>query len=405
MAWNDLASNQTISVSNLLDGTNTGILSRKALSIPGDTKQITKSEANAYLNLDNSNPFTPFALKANNQLVVKSDIIPGPSVTTFGSSDDSQCTGIANNRVFDFVSNPGPIQLISRWYRSGASTFGQVLMSTDFGASYPTSAVNINDRLNGIKFLPSMRHPSYLNVEPFVAIGQNGRIITNSVGNVSSWITISSPTIQDLYDITASDTVGVIVGDRRILRTNTSNRINSWSIVNSVNAIWRAVATNNSTFVAVGDNSAIITASFSATTWTVRSLPAPLTLKNLKGVTFHSDGLWYAVGHEASDSNVHWIMRSTNILATDWEEYLPTGDTFVAGLYSIISIGDRLIVGGMNHQYQIINNVVTRYSAYVGSYFRNFNWVAAVKDANSNGFDMAGRLQIDGVSYSAYSNF
>jgi hypothetical protein len=404
MAWDDLANNQTISVDNLIDGTNTGVLSRKALSIPGGSKQITKSEANTYLNLDNSNPFSPIVLKANNQLVVKSDIIPGPSVTTTFSVD-SNFTGIANNRVFDFVTIPGPIQLISRWYRGGNSTFGQVLRSTNFGVSYPEAVVNISDRLYGIKFLPSMRHPSYLNVEPFVAIGQDGRIITNSVADASSWITISSPTTQELYDITASETVGVIVGDRRILRTNTSSRINSWSIVNSVNAIWRAVATNGSTFVAVGDNSAIITAGFSGTTWTVRSLPAPLTLKNLKGVTYHSDGRWYAVGCETSDSNIASIIRSTDITATNWEEYFPTGATFPGGLYSIISIGNRLIIGGMNHQYQIINNVVTRYNAWVGSYFRYFNWVAAVKDANSNGFDMVARYQEAGESYSAYSNF
>jgi hypothetical protein len=403
MSWSSLANNQTISGNNVIDGINTGVLSRKALFIPGNNEQITKSEANTYLNLDNSDPFSPIVLKANNQLVVKSDIITGPSVTG-PVGPDSYFTGIANNRVFDFVTNPGPIQLISSWYRVGNETSGAIYKSTNFGATYPL-ATAISDRLYGIKFLPSMRHPSYLDVEPFVAIGQDGRIITNSVADASSWITISSPTTQELYDITASETVGVIVGDRRILRTNTSSRINSWSIVNSVNAIWRAVATNGSTFVAVGDNSAIITAAFSGTTWTVRSLPAPLTLKDLKGVTYHSDGRWYAVGYETSDSNIASMIRSTDITATNWEEYIPTGATFPGGLYSIISIGDRLIIGGYNHQYQIINNVVTRYNAYVGSYFNGFRWVAAVKDANSNGFDMVAQYQVNGEPYSALSNF
>jgi hypothetical protein len=404
MAWNDLASNQTISISNLLDGIYTGVLSRKAVSIPGDTKQITKSEANDYMNLDNSDSFTPFALKASNQLVVKSDIIPGPSVTS-GFSTDNYYTGIANNRVFDFVSNPGPIQLISRWYRSGASTFGQVLMSTDFGASYPTSVVSINDRLNGIKFLPFMRHPSYLSVEPFVAVGQNGRIITNSVGNVSSWITISSPTVQDLYDVTSNETVGIIVGDARILKTNTSARINSWSIVNSVNALWRAVATSGSRFVAVGDNSSVISGNSLGTTWTVASMPPLVPSKQLRGITFHSDGYWYAVGYDTVNILTPYMMKSTDSFGLSWENYAPLGDEFYGALYSIISIGDRLIIGGQNHQYQIINNVATRYTAWLVTNVRNYRWVAAVKDANSNGFDMAGRLQIDGVSYSAYSNF
>lgn len=399
MAWNDLASNQTISINNLLDGINTGLLSRKAISIPGDTKQITKSEANTYLNLDNSDSFTPFALKSTNQLVVKSNIIPAPSVSVV-FSPDSYYTGIANNKVFDLVTNPGPIQLISRW-NSGGNGF--VLRSTDFGLTY-TSVVTINDRLYGIKFLQDFRHPSYLSVEPFIAVGQSGRIITNSVGNASSWITISSPTTQNLYDVAFNSSVGIIVGDRRIIRTNTNNRINSWSIVNSVASLWRAVASDSFNFIAVGDNSAIITSNALGSTWTVRSMPPLTPSKQLRGITYHSDGYWYAVGYDTANPLIPYMMRSNNTGVT-WENYSPLGDEFYGALYSIISINDRLIIGGQNHQYQIINNTLIRYTAWVSSNVRNYQWVAAVKNANSNGFDMAGNFTFEEVDYPVYSNF
>lgn len=71
MSWAGIANNQTISNNNLQDAVTTGVLCLKN-TIPASTKQITKTEANNYVNLYPNYP--SFAAKASNQLVVKKDL-------------------------------------------------------------------------------------------------------------------------------------------------------------------------------------------------------------------------------------------------------------------------------------------------------------------------------------------
>jgi hypothetical protein len=71
MAYNDLQQNQTISFNNLQSGVDQGLFTAKT-SIPISTKQITKSEANTYVNINTSLP--TYAAKASNQLVTKEDL-------------------------------------------------------------------------------------------------------------------------------------------------------------------------------------------------------------------------------------------------------------------------------------------------------------------------------------------
>jgi hypothetical protein len=61
MAYNDLSQNQTISFNNLQSGVNQGVFTAKA-AIPVSTKQITKTEANTYVNINTSLP--SYAAKA-----------------------------------------------------------------------------------------------------------------------------------------------------------------------------------------------------------------------------------------------------------------------------------------------------------------------------------------------------
>jgi hypothetical protein len=273
---------------------------------------------------------------------------------------------------------------------------GRISRSTDFGFNYSNVLV-ISDGLRSVKFMPAFRHASYLSVPPFLAVGRNGRIVTNSVTNCSSWVTISSPTTRDLFGIAFNNSgVGIIVGNGRILKTNTNNRINSWSIVNSVSANWQSVASNGSTFVAVGFNNIIITGDSSGTVWTQRSMPPSFNRSvALTAVTYHTDGYFYAVGDMALEP---YLMRSSDSGA-NWETYFPNNDLFFNGLFSIESINGRLVLGGPNFQYQIINNVLTRYPARLDTV-----WVSIVKDANSNGFDMASAYGTF-ISLGAYSNF
>jgi hypothetical protein len=385
MPWNDLANNQTISFTNLKDAVDTGVFAQKT-AVPVSNEQITKSEADTYVWINTL--FGPFASKTSNQLVVKSNLECGVPVI---NTEDLLWYGIANNET-----TSSPIQLLAgQTIPSG----GRIYRSTDYGQNYSNVLV-ISDRLLDIRFMPTFRHASYLSVVPFLAVG-NGRIVTNSVNDCSSWITISSPTINNLYGIEFNNIgVGIIVGENRILKTNTNYRINSWSIVASGPQIWRDVASDGSNFIAVGDNSTIITSTALGSTWTLRSMPPLTPSKDLRGVTYHTDGFWYAVGFD-SISGLPYIMRSSDT-GVNWTTYMPTDFTlFNNGLYSIESIGGRLVIGGFNYQYQIRNDVVTRCGATTGGV--SILWNSIVKNAQStNGFNMAG---LGAGSIGAYSNF
>jgi hypothetical protein len=382
--WAATANNETISFNNLQNGVDTGVLREKA-PIPVSNEQITKADANTYVKIDTA--FAPYAAKASNQLVVKSNL--QTTVDTNTLANEAPFFGIANNQTIS-----GPIQLLSGADNTSLLTRGRIYRSTDYGVTY-SSVLIISDVLYRMKFMPTFRHASYLTIPPFVSVGWDGRIVTNSVTDATSWITISSPTSQNLYDIAFNSIgVGIIVGDQRIIKTNTNFRINSWSIVNSVASVWNGVASDTFNFVAVGSDDSIITSTALGSTWTVRSMP-PLTLsKQLKGVTYHSDGYFYAVGHDTANTGLAYMMRS-NDSGVNWSSYAPSGDSFVGALWNINSIGSRLVISGIGAQYQIIDNVCTRYST------TGYGWFDNVKDANSNGFDMAGSFSGTG----AYSNF
>lgn len=71
MSWAGLSNNQTVSFNNLQNAVSTGVFTAKT-SIPASNEQITKTDANTYVNINTS--YAPYAAKASNQLVVKSDL-------------------------------------------------------------------------------------------------------------------------------------------------------------------------------------------------------------------------------------------------------------------------------------------------------------------------------------------
>lgn len=71
MSWSGIASNQCVSRNNLQDAVNNGVFTLKN-TIPTGTKQITKNEAEYYVNLNTA--YAPLAAKTFNQLVVKSNL-------------------------------------------------------------------------------------------------------------------------------------------------------------------------------------------------------------------------------------------------------------------------------------------------------------------------------------------
>ena len=72
MSWAGIASNQGVSRNNLQDAVDTSVFTLKN-TIPAGLKQITKTEAAFYVNIDQG--YAPYAGKASNQLVVKSNLI------------------------------------------------------------------------------------------------------------------------------------------------------------------------------------------------------------------------------------------------------------------------------------------------------------------------------------------
>jgi hypothetical protein len=79
MSWAALASNQCISFNNLQNAVNTGVFTLKN-SIPVSSEQITKADADYYVNINTS--YGPYAAKASNQLVVKSNLQAAATTTT-----------------------------------------------------------------------------------------------------------------------------------------------------------------------------------------------------------------------------------------------------------------------------------------------------------------------------------
>ena len=73
MSWVGIANNQTVSFNNLQDAVTNGYFVALA-AIPASQEQITKTDASTYANIDTA--YGPYAAKASNQLVVKSNLIP-----------------------------------------------------------------------------------------------------------------------------------------------------------------------------------------------------------------------------------------------------------------------------------------------------------------------------------------
>jgi hypothetical protein len=78
MPWTALANNQTVSFNNLQDAVNNGFFTALT-SIPVSNEQITKTDASTYVNCDVT--YAPFAAKASNQLVVKSNLVTTTTTT------------------------------------------------------------------------------------------------------------------------------------------------------------------------------------------------------------------------------------------------------------------------------------------------------------------------------------
>lgn len=168
MAYNDLEQNQTISFNNLQSGVTQGVFTAKT-AIPVSPKQITKTEANTYVNINTSLP--TYAAKASNQLVTKEDlsgitstspyIMYGVAGTAAYKSLDGGNTftalsgltsaynwmGIAGDSTGTYIAVvTNSLNLVVYLSSNGGSTFTQKLISGVFGGNfYPTGVAMSNN--------------------------------------------------------------------------------------------------------------------------------------------------------------------------------------------------------------------------------------------------------------------
>lgn len=80
MSWASIANNQCVSFNNLQDAVNNGVFYLKN-AIPASNEEITKADADYHVYIDTA--YGPYAAKASNQLVVKSNLVTAFPCTCF----------------------------------------------------------------------------------------------------------------------------------------------------------------------------------------------------------------------------------------------------------------------------------------------------------------------------------
>jgi hypothetical protein len=133
MSWASIANNQTVSFNNLQDAVNNGVFTLKA-AIPVSLEQITKSDANTHVYINTS--YGPYASKASNQLVVKSNL---QAITYFYLSYST----------VGFSAACSAYPTTSIYYASYGSTLQNgTIIYTDAGLTNPAPAGYYSDGTN-----------------------------------------------------------------------------------------------------------------------------------------------------------------------------------------------------------------------------------------------------------------
>ena len=144
MSWASLANNQTVSFSNLQDAVTTNVFTAKT-TIPVSTEQITKADADTYVNINTS--FASYAAKSSNQLIVKSNLEPsifslglGPEYDTIEGTCNPPFTRV---QVVTYTGTLGIGTVVD-----GVSVFGNTgyfLIGLSYLNEYDGATIGIND--------------------------------------------------------------------------------------------------------------------------------------------------------------------------------------------------------------------------------------------------------------------
>lgn len=143
MSWAALANNQCISLNNLQNAVNTGVFTLKN-AIPSSSKQITKADAFFYVNIDAAYP--PYANKASNQLVVKSDLVAGSggSITILNATSNGVLTNVTPSF---YTINSGSFPLTAFQFLTGTPSTFSGTITINVG-TVPTAGGSITISVN-----------------------------------------------------------------------------------------------------------------------------------------------------------------------------------------------------------------------------------------------------------------
>jgi hypothetical protein len=164
MSWAGIANNQCVSLNNLKDAV-ANMIFLQLNTIPTGTKQITKSEASYYVNCATYYP--PFANKASNQLVVKSDLV-GRVVIPVSLSWDS--------------SNAGTLQIYTASPSTGSYTLQTTLTAPGGAAGTTSTTISL---INGDGIYVVLTHTAR------TSAGQRGQIFQVLNGSTTTYQTTS----------------------------------------------------------------------------------------------------------------------------------------------------------------------------------------------------------------------
>lgn len=183
----------------------------------------------------------------------------------------------------------------------------------------------------------NLRKVLYTN-ETYYAVGQNGTLIKSI--NSANWITLSSGTSAQLNSICKSNNAMIVVGENNTILQSADGMNWSKQSIDNTQISLRGVASNGSSFVAVGrnfqDNTTVILNSTDGTTWTQNSFS--VTSGELYNIVW-SGSYYVAVGQYPSTvlvsaDGVNWQNKSSQI---------PSGGN---PLYDIVWSGTKFVAVG-----------------------------------------------------------
>lgn len=168
MSWAGLANNQMVTFDNLYDAVVTGVFTAKQ-AIPESNECITKTDANAYVNIDTSNG--GYASKASNQLVAKQDLtssVPSEPVYVYGQANYPVTGG--NSTITQYIwNNSSSAIYVKLQFNSGGVSSGSIPSNTDVLAVYLDTIVSISVTGTITGFGTNLISSSYITIAPYSA--------------------------------------------------------------------------------------------------------------------------------------------------------------------------------------------------------------------------------------------